>query len=248
VTLGRFGFVSAAETEDSVSVEAGFKSTLLGGRARWNTSIYAFRNDDHQLTATGGVANVNQLLNADRVNGSGFETELELLLTDTLLVAMNLSYNETEIDDPDLKDDLCGSAPTCTPLDPIVGMRMGPFGPVTEVAIDGNPLPRTPEVIFNFILEYTYPMATGDAYVNTDWNFRGESGLFLHRSVEFVQEDRWLGGLRVGYRANNGLDLALVGRNITDEVTVDGAINFLNLTAFVNEPAYWGVEARWDFQ
>lgn len=247
VTLGRFGFVSAADTEDSLSVEGGFKSSLLDGRARWNTSIYTFRNDDHQLTATGGAANVNQLLNADRVNGYGVETEFEILLTDNLFVATNLSYNDTEIDDPGLRDDLCGSAPTCTGLDPVVGMRMGPFGPVTEVSIDGNPLPRTPEWIFNFILEYSYPLANGDAYFNTDWNFRGESNLFLHRSVEFVQEERWLGGLRAGYRSDTGMDFALVGRNITDEVTVDGAINFLNLTAFVNEPAYWGVEFRYDF-
>jgi len=248
VTLGRFGFVSAAETEDSLSFEVGFKSTLLGGRARWNTAVYRFTNDDHQLTATGGVANVNQLLNADKVNGFGFETDFEVLLTDNLFLLANFSYNKTEIDDPDLKDDLCGSAPTCTGLDPVVGMRMGPFGPVTEVAIDGNPLPRTPEYIFNLVLEYSYPLSNGEAYFNTDWNYRGDSNLFLHRSVEFVQEERWLGGLRAGYRANNGLDLAIVGRNITDEVTVDGGINFLNLTAFVNEPAYWGVEARWDFE
>ena len=32
-----------------------------------------------------------------------------------------------------------------------------------------------------------------------------------------------------------------------DEVVVEGGINFLNLTAFVNEPAYWGVEFRADF-
>jgi iron complex outermembrane receptor protein len=247
VTLGRFGFVSSAETEDSLSFEVGYKSELLDGRARWNSAIYTFQNDDHQLTATGGVANVNQLLNADRVNGYGFETEFEVALTENLFLAANLSYNDTEIDDPNLRDDLCGSAPTCTGLDPVVGSRVGPFGPVTEVSIDGNPLPRTPEWIANLILEYTVPVRRGEAYFNTDWNYRGESNLFLHRSVEFVQEARVLGGLRAGYRTDTGMDFALVGRNITDEVTVDGGINFLNLTAFVNEPAYWGVEFRYDF-
>lgn len=247
VTLGRFGFVSAAATEDSTAGELGFKSTLLDGRARWNSAIYAFRNTDHQLTATGGVANVNQLLNADKVNGLGFETEFDFLVTENLFISANLSYNETEIVDPDLRDDLCGSAPQCTGLDPIAGTRVGPFGPVTEVFIDGNPLPRTPEWIFNFVFEYTYPLANGDIYFNTDWNYRGESNFFLHRSVEFVQEARTLGGLRAGYTMNNGMDFAIVGRNITDEVTVEGALNFLNLTALVNEPAYWGVEFRWDF-
>jgi iron complex outermembrane receptor protein len=247
VTLGRFGFVSSARTEDSTSFELGFKSRLLDGRVRWNSAVYAFRNDDQQLTATGGVANVNQLLNADRVNGVGLETELDWLVSENLMISANLSYNDTEIDDPGLRDDLCGSAPTCTGLDPVVGMRVGDFGPVTEVAIHGNPLPRTPEWIFNFILQYTYPWSNGEMYFNTDWNYRDESNLFLHRSIEFVQDARWLGGLRAGYRTDGGWDYALVGRNITDEIVVEGGINFLNLTAFVNEPSFWGVEVTYEF-
>jgi iron complex outermembrane receptor protein len=247
VTLGRFGFVSAADTEDSLSTELGFKSRLAGGRVRWNTSIYAFRNDDHQLTATGGAANVNQLLNANQVNGVGFETEIDWAVSDRLLISANLSYNDTEIDDPNLRDDLCGSAPSCTGLDPIAGTRDGPFGPVTEVFIDGNPLPRTPEWIANFSLQYNYPLQNGELYFWTDWNYRDESNLFLHRSIEFVQEERVLGGVRLGYATDSGMDFAIIGRNITDEVTVDGAINFLNLTAFVNEPAFWGVEFNYRF-
>ena len=248
VTLGRFGFTSSAETETSTSLEFGIKSDLWDGRARWNAAVYAFQNDDQQLTATGGAANVNQLLNADQVNGLGFETDFEVLVTENFLVLANLSFNDTEIDDPGLRDDLCGSNPTCTGLDPVVGMRIGPFGPVTEVSIDGNPLPRTPEVLFNFILNYTVPLQSGSIYFNTDWNYRDESNIFLHRSVEFVAEERLLGGVRVGYRNESGnLDVALVGRNITDEITVDGALNFLNLTAFINEPAFWGVELGYNF-
>jgi iron complex outermembrane receptor protein len=247
VTLGRFGFVSSAKTEDTLSTELGFKSMLFGGRARWNTSVYAFQNDNQQLTATGGAGNINQLLNADKVNGHGVESEFDLLITENLFVSANLSYNKTEIDDPGLRDDLCGSAPSCTGLDPVAGTRVGPFGPVTEVYIDGNPLPRTPEWILNFVLQYAHPLQSGELYFNTDWNYRGESNLFLHRSVEFVQEARWLGGLRAGYRTQGGMDFAVVGRNITDQVVVEGGINFLNLTAFVNEPAYWGLEFRANF-
>ena len=247
VTLGRFGFVSSADTEDSTALEAGFKSTLLDGRARWNAAVYTFENDNHQLTATGGAANVNQLLNAKGVNGQGFETEFDLMVSENLFISANLSYNDTEIDDPELRDDLCGSAPSCTGLDPIAGYRDGDFGPVTEVYIDGNPLPRTPKWIANFILQYDYPIENGALYFNTDWSYRDESNLFLHRSIEFVQEERLLGGLRAGYRMNNGMDFALVGRNITDAMKVDGALNFLNLTAFVNEPAYWGAEFTYGF-
>lgn len=249
VTLGRFGFTSSADTETSNAFEVGFKSTLLDGRARWNAAAYHFRNDDHQLTATGGAGNVNQLLNANHVNGDGIETDIEVLLSDNFRLIANASWNDTAIDDGNLRDDLCGSNPTCTGLDPVVGSRVGPFGPVTEVSINGNPLPRSPEWIANLILQYDMPMASGASlYFNTDWNYRSESNIFLHRSVEFVAEERTLGGVRIGYRsADSSWDLALVGRNITDEIVVDGAINFLNLTAFVNEPRYWGGEFRYDF-
>jgi iron complex outermembrane receptor protein len=246
VTLGRFGFTSSAETETTNSIEFGFKANLADGRARWNASIYSFVNDDQQLTATGGVGNTNQLLNADKVNGQGFETDFEVLVTDNFLLIANLSYNDTEIDDPGLKDDACGSTPRCTFTDPEVGRRDTPFGEAIEVAIDGNPLPRTPEWTYNVIMQYSMPMDDGEFYVNTDWNYRDDANLFLHESVEFVADSRLLWGLRVGYRTDS-LDVALVGRNITDEITVDGGINFLNLTAFINEPAFWGVEIRKDF-
>ena len=248
VTLGRFGFVSSAETETTNSIEVGFKSVLLEGRARWNTSLYSFTNDDQQLTATGGVGNANRLLNADKVIGQGLETSFEWLATDNFLIVANASYNKTEIDDPNLLDELAGAAPSVTPLDPIIDTtRIGGFGfPVTDVSIDGNPLPRTPEWTYNVILQYSIPVDDGEFYIHTDWNYRDESNLFLHETVEFVAESRVLGGLRVGYR-NEKIDAALVGRNVTDEITVDGGINFNNLTAFINEPAYWGIEMRYDF-
>lgn len=246
VTIGRFGFVSSADTETSDSVEIGFKSTLLGGRGRWNASIYAFDNEDQQLSATGGGANVNRLLNADGAKGSGFETDFEVLITDNFLLIANASYNDTEIDDPDLADLACGSAPSCTVLDDVIVQGGGPFGE-DVVAIDGNPLPRAPEWMYNIVLQYNMPLDGGDLYFHTDWSYRDDSNLFLHESVEFVADERWLGGLRIGYRSDDGLDVALVGRNITDELTVDGGINFNNLTVFINEPAYWGVELRKDW-
>ena len=41
---------------------------------------------------------------------------------------------------------------------------------------------------------------------------------------------------------NRGLEAVAYVRNITDEVNVIGAIDFNNLTAFVNEPRMYGVE------
>ncbi|MEH6590224.1 MAG: TonB-dependent receptor [Halioglobus sp.] len=248
VTIGRFGFTSQADTETLTSIEAGFKSTLWDNRARWNAAVYAYEIEDQQLTATGGVENSNRLLNADKTKGSGFETDLEMLFTDNLRFNTNLSYNKTKIDDKNLTSVQCGGNPSCTGKNEVVAIVDGPFGPATVVSIDGNELPRSPEWMFNASLLYTLDLSFGQLYFNTDWNFRTESNIFLYEAVEFVAEERWIGGLRVGYKSpSRKLDVALVGRNITDEVVVDGAIDFLNLTAFVNEPAFWGVEVGYNF-
>ncbi|MEM1112309.1 MAG: TonB-dependent receptor [Pseudomonadota bacterium] len=249
VTIGRFGFTSAADTETLTSFELGYKANLWDSRARWSGAAYYYEIEDQQLTATGGTQNLNRLLNADETVGMGFETDLEVLVTDNLRIISNLSWNDTEIKDDELRAEQCGSTPSCTGKDPIAGIFEGPFGPVTSVFVDGNPLPRAPEWLFNFILQYDFPLSSGaELYFNTDWNYRDESNIFLYESVEFVAEERWLGGVRIGYRSpSQAFDVAIVGRNITDEVVVDGALDFLNLTAFVNEPAFWGVEVGYDF-
>jgi len=247
VTLGRFGFTSQADTEEITSFEVGYKATLFGGRARWNTSVYTYSIDDQQLTATGGTGNTNELLNADKVDGAGVETEFEMALSANLMLRANLSYNDTEIKDSNLNTELCSSNPACTPLDPVVDTFQGFFGTVNLVSIDGNPLPRAPEWLANVSLNYDHEINSGTLYANTDWNYRGDSNIFLYESVEFVAESRWIGGMRLGYKNEQGLDLALVGRNITNEIVANGALDFLNPTAFINEPRFLGLELTKNF-
>ena len=49
------------------------------------------------------------------------------------------------------------------------------------------------------------------------------------------------GGLRAGYRSDR-VDIAAFVRNITNDVSAVGGIDFNNLTGFVNEPRIWGLE------
>jgi len=249
VTIGRFGFPSEADTETLTSYEVGLKADLLNGNARWNITAYTYDIEDHQLTATGGGENENSntLLNADNTYGAGIETTLEALITDNLRLSLNLSYNKTEIQDKTLKAERCAidptSGPYCHSPDPIAKTTPNAFGGfTTTVYIDGNPLPRAPEWLANIFINYEYPVEYGYYYAQTDWNYRSESNIYLYNSIEHVAEARWIGGIRLGFKNDDDLDIALVGRNITDEIVVDGGVDFLNLTAFVNEPAFWGIE------
>jgi iron complex outermembrane receptor protein len=85
-------------------------------------------------------------------------------------------------------------------------------------------------------------------FVHTDWAYRSEVNFFLYDSVEFTGKELLEGGLRLGYDWSDGkYEAALFGRNITDEVVAVGAIDFNNLTGFINEPRIFGVQFRAQF-
>jgi iron complex outermembrane recepter protein len=225
---------SIADSENTMSYEAGVKSTLADGRVRFNLTGYYFTTDDLQLTAVGGASNFTTLLNAAQVEGYGLEAELQARPTQGLTLTAGLSYNRNEIQDPNAFVAGCGAP--CTVLDP---QRPGSPG---IFSINGNQLPQSPRWIANFTAGYEHPVGNGHVYVFTDWYHRSKIQFFLYRSLEFSDDSLLEGGVRVGYRTDR-FDIALFGRNITNDVSAVGGIDFNNLTAFVNEPRIWGIEA-----
>jgi iron complex outermembrane receptor protein len=232
------GFPSVAESETINSIEAGFKADLLDDTLRINGAVYAYQIDDIQLSAIGGDGNNTALINADQANGQGVEFDLQWLASEYLTFTAGFSYNDTEIDDPDLRVAVCGSG-QCTPTDTLEnGLAI----------VDGNPLPQAPETIFNFTARYSIPTDSGEFYAFTDWAFQGETNIFLYESVEFTTDDNFEGGLRLGYKNfDHEYEIALFARNITDEENLRAAIDFNNLTGIVNQPRVVGIEFRKDF-
>lgn len=231
------GAITVADSETVTSIEAGFKKELWDNRARLNAAVFYYRMSDQQLTAGSGSANVNQLVNADKTVGYGFESDFTAKLTENTLLTFGLSYNNTEIQDEDLTVSPCGS--NCTVLDP-------PGAVEGTVSIDGNDLPRAPEWISNLVLSHTIPLSHGDIILSTDWSYRSSINFFLYESREFRGDTLLLGGLRIAYRTA-AWEVGLFGRNITDENKLIAAIDFNNLEGIVNDPRIWGVDFRYDF-
>jgi iron complex outermembrane receptor protein len=236
--------VSVADSEKVTSYEAGVKSELFDRRARLAFNVFQYNIKNQQLTAVGGAANFNQLVNAAKTTGQGFEVDLSAYLTDAFLVTLGASYNDTKIKDPNLRVDACGSG--CTVLDPIVvpaNPAIGRFSPT--VSINGNPLPQAPKTVINFTARYGIPMGDGEAFIYTDWAYRSKINFFLYESKEYTGKALTEGGLRVGYNwAGGKYEAAIFGRNITNQIRVVGGIDFNNLTGFVNEPRTWGVQFK----
>ena len=234
--------VTVADTERIVSVEAGLKMRTWEQRLSLDAAAYRFWLRDQQLTAVGGTINANRLLNAERTLGQGVELQVEMLLGRGLRLQAAASYNDTEIDDPALFVQPCGSG--CVVLDP-----PGPL-PGT-VSLHGNSLPNAPRWIASGNASYVWlpsEGAGGEASFAVDWTWRSRMHFHLYESLEY-RDDRLLEvGTRFGWRAADGrLELAAFGRNILDDTSPLGGIDFNNLTAYVNEPRFWGVEAmaRW---
>ena len=224
--------VSVADEEEILSVEAGVKTELLDRRVRWDLTLYRYEVDGQQIVAVGGEFNTATLLNADTTEGYGFETDLDIAPTSNWLINLGLSNNHTEIQDENLAVSPCGGG--CMVLDPI-----GPNGAL----VDGNSLPHAPEWIFNGIVDYRDALAGGLFFASLDWAWHDEKRFFLYQSEEF-QSDFFELGLRAGYVFGDGAnEIALYGRNITDEEILLNGIDFNNLTGMVNDPgALWGLE------
>jgi iron complex outermembrane recepter protein len=239
--------VSVAQSEKVTSYEAGVKSDLFDRRARMSFSVFSYTIKNQQLTAVGGAANFNQLVNAAKTTGQGVELEMQALVADSLMLSFGGSYNKTKIKDPGLLIDACGSG--CTVLDPIVrpaDPANGKFSPT--VSIDGNSLPQAPEVTLNFSARYSLPLAGGDFFVLTDWAYRSKINFFLYESAEYTGKALLEGGLRAGYSFGSGkYEAAAFVRNITNQVRVVGGIDFNNLTGFINEPRTYGVSFKASF-
>lgn len=238
--------LSVAKSEKVTSYEAGFKGDLMDRRARIAASVFSYEIKDQQLTAVGGAANFNQLVNAAKTSGQGAEFTLQLLATDNLLFSLGGSYNKTKIKDRGLQVDACSINTNCTILDPITAPAnpaVGKFSPT--VSIDGNSLPQAPKTTLNFSAKYTIPVAGGEVFVLTDWAYRSKINFFLYESTEFTGKALTEGGLRVGYNFGGGkYEAAAYVRNITNQVRVVGGIDFNNLTGFINEPRTFGASFK----
>lgn len=230
---------TVADAETIMSYEFGVKSDLLQNTLRLNAAVFYYTIDDIQISVIGGELNGNTLDNADKGVGYGFETDFDYRILPNLSVGGGFSYNKTEFKDSNTVVGGCGFG-NCTILDP-VNADGRPF-------IDGNPFAQAPETILTLNARYSYPVTSGEIYVYTDVALQGKTNLFLYESAEFQTDNQHEAGLRVAYiNYNSNYEVGIFGRNITDQDNVKGAVDFNNLTGFVNEPRTFGVDFKISF-
>ncbi|HWU13754.1 MAG TPA: TonB-dependent receptor [Caulobacter sp.] len=226
-----FSPASVAKSETIQSYEVGFKSELLDRRIRFNGAAFTYEEKNPQFSAIGGASNGTLLINADKGEAYGVEFDGEFKVTENLLLTAGYSYNHTKIKDKDLAVAVCAQ---CTVTDPLNASG--------QALVNGNPFPNAPKYVLNFTARYSYPVGDGELFAYTDWFRQGYTNVFLYQSKEFYSKGDFEGGLKLGYAKRDGAyEIAAFARNITNEVNLRGAIDFNNLTGFVNEPRIVGV-------
>ena len=149
-----FGTPSIADSETSISYEAGIKSEPWGAASstqRRSTTQYP------TCAAVGGGGNLVQLINADEGVGYGFEVDSEFLINDNLVVRrLRLERDQAG---GRRWNGLCAM-----------------YGHKPDVdndgfaEVDGNPFPQAPDFILSFSARYSVPAETpGGEWFMTDW-------------------------------------------------------------------------------
>jgi iron complex outermembrane receptor protein len=229
---------TTADSETILSYEAGFKSTLLDNTLRLNASAFTYEVKDIQLNGNDSNGN-GVLFNADKAKAYGVEADLEWRPIQNLMLTAGASYLHSEIDDKRVYAQVCAlnGVVVCTVENPTIKV-----GANTFAQIDGQPLPNAPKYNLNFTGRYDIPMgADGRVFVSTDWNVQGYTNFVLYKTKEFYSKGSFEGGLKLGYEnLAHGYEVALFGRNITNEKNLKGVIeNYM--AAVYNEPRIVGV-------
>jgi len=233
---------TTANSETILSWEAGFKSTLLDNTLRLNASAFTYEVKDIQLNGNDSNGN-GVLFNADKAKAYGLEADAEWRPIQNLILTAGVSLLHSEIKDKRVYAQVCAlnSVMVCTVKNPTKAI-VGPFGTSYFAQIDGQPLPNAPKYNLSFTGRYDVPVgADGKLFVATDWNVQGYTNFVLYKTDEFYSKGNFEGGLKLGYEGGNGAyEVALFGRNITNEKNLKGVIeNYM--AAVYNEPRIVGV-------
>jgi iron complex outermembrane receptor protein len=143
-----------AETVDSI--EFGLKTDLMDGRARANIAVFSYKYENLQFQATdpdpyrGGVANIPES------EMSGLEVEFKGLLTDSLVLDMNLSFLDSEVtSDYMVLDNVDAYQYFFGQEDLRYGLRDN---------VKGNELAKSPEFSADISLTYETALASGSMF------------------------------------------------------------------------------------
>ena len=185
------------DEEILLAYEAGFKSTLMDGRARLNGSFFYYDYSDYQVFQFIGTSGA--VYNADAEYYGG-EVELFTNPIDNLDLILGIAYL-----DPTVKDVSVAAA-------------FEPDGSISRVIRDVEPS-FTPEVQFNALGRYTWPLTGvgGSLALQVDGNYASSAYHNINNFDTHYMESYWRGNASLSwYSADERIEVTGFIDNFSD--------------------------------
>lgn len=195
--------------------ELGLKSQLLDGDMLFNVALFRSDYDDLQVSTFDGVVNflVN---NAATARTQGIETDMRWLVSDSVIISGAFALLDAQWDSfPNAQCTaislVTASNATCS-VDAATGLLVQD--------LSGDDLLMSPGYSGNLSIEHFLPIGSGlDVESQLLVYFEDDKYLAADNDPATLQERFAKLNLRVALVSDKGWELALVGRNLTDELT-----------------------------
>ncbi len=193
------------ENEDATTYEFGGKFSYWDGRAETNFALYLTNYDDLQISQFDGTLGFN-VGNVKDTRVQGIEVDGRLLITDSLTWTYALAYLDHEYKDFENANCYNGEDPNGDVVDGVaLCSRTGQSGQYT------------PEFTAYTSLDWIVPISSNwDLRLKGDLSYTDEQNVHVNLDPKYVIDAFTIIDLRVSV-ANENWDLALLGKNVTNE-------------------------------
>lgn len=223
--------------------EIGVKSQFLDRRITFNAAAFHYDYADIQVRSTVGPGLI-AVFNAAGGEIDGAEATLSASLPFGFTLSGNLTYLDATY------TEFCESSLTGNPRNGAAICTTGTAGPNDGFDRAGNRLNQSPEWQSGIALAYLRPVAgMGDLRINVSYN--AVSNVYYTTANEPLMSSGDIRRLdaRLGLALDNGAELYVFGKNLTDDYYVDLAVraNAFLAPVHVSEPRTYGVGVRYRF-
>ncbi|MDP3747139.1 MAG: TonB-dependent receptor [Phenylobacterium sp.] len=149
--INRRGTLPPYKSDFLKNLEAGWKTTWLGGMLRWNGAVYSEKWDDFQFSFL-GANGLTEIRNAGKAKMRGVESDINWLVTEGLTLTGSAAYTKAELDEDYVPN------PAAPPE-----------------ALKGTSLPITPKFKANLVARYEWPIGEMDAHVQGALAYTGSN-------------------------------------------------------------------------
>ncbi|WP_373095902.1 TonB-dependent receptor [Zhongshania sp.] len=193
------------DQEKVTHFELGAKSEFLDRRLRLNSALFSTSYESYQNATFVGLQFI--VNNAEEVIVDGLELETTYLLGEHLTLTAAATYLDARY------EEYKGG-----PCDYYSEADNGKF-----CIADGEGVPFAPEWSGSFIAQWNQALFNGEFYARAAYQYTGENLPSSERDPRHLRDPYFLLDARLGWR-NGQFDVALWGKNLTDEVyLVQGA-------------------------